>query len=433
MVIQTKLVALLLVFTLALFAVGQEVPVELPDGFTIRKVAGDELVPDASAMTVDPEGNPIVSGPGYVRRMLDEDSDGIYDGFETLAETKGIAQGIWFDGKEMWLTVDGAIKRSISRQENMPFVFQDVVPITTDQEHGSHAIRKGADGWWYVICGNATKIRDEYHALGRSPNFHMAPHAGFLMKFPADVEVGEKFKGQVVCDGLRNAYDFDFAADGGFYVFDSDGERDVSLPWYRPTRIFKMESGDNAGWVSAGWKRPAIFFDMPELVGQFGRGSPTGVVVCDSKTFGEKYHGSVFVGDWTFGRIGVGRSGQEIETFASPKGSFGFAITDLEFAKNGSLFVTTGGRGTEGALYQISSSSKPVNHQDAKQIYLPRRGIEFGTSGGRALDRANSFADRISKIANDDVAKLPRTVRSLQLMLGGCNGDRMFAGHKRNP
>ena len=82
---------IILVFVLATaIANSQEVPVSLPDGFSIKKVAGNDLVPDASAMTVDPDGNPIVSGPGYVRRLIDKDNDGVFDTVETLAKTKGI-------------------------------------------------------------------------------------------------------------------------------------------------------------------------------------------------------------------------------------------------------------------------------------------------------------------------------------------------------
>ena len=41
--------------------------------------------------------------------------------------------------------------------------------------------------------------------------------------------------GEVISDGFRNAYDFTFAASGDVFTFDSDGERDITLPWNRPT------------------------------------------------------------------------------------------------------------------------------------------------------------------------------------------------------
>ena len=434
MSIKRNLLAILLLIALVPAATGQEVPVELFPGFSIKKVAGNDLVPDASAMTVDPLGDPIVSGPGYVRRLVDENGDGVYDRFETLAKTRGIAQGIWYDGKEMWLTVDGAIKRSVSKEKAQPFVFEDVVSITTDTEHGSHAIRRSADGkWWYVICGNATKIRDEYFSLPDSPITE--PRAGFLMRFPVDVGTGEKFAAEIVCHGFRNAYDFDFGHDGKVFVYDSDGERDVSLPWYRPTRIFNMKPGDDAGWVSKSWKRPASFYDMPILVGELGRGSPTGVAVCRTKDFGGIHEQAVFVGDWTFGRIAVASPETGVRVFAKPKGNFGFAVTDLEFSIDGSLFVSTGGRGTEGALYRIQMTEEVI---DVSPDWLKEtdaaedRRDEWRKLAIEAI--LNHPEDIIDFVA--ELKKINKTqsdnwkIRHLQLMLGGCDGNGMFAGHR---
>ena len=53
------------------------------------------------------------------------------------------------------------------------------------------------------------------------------PVAGCMLRFPPD------FKGcEIVADGFRNAYGFDFNSDGEWFTFDSDNERCVSLPWY---------------------------------------------------------------------------------------------------------------------------------------------------------------------------------------------------------
>ena len=420
--------------------IAQEVPVELPPGFSISKVAGDDLVPDASAMIVDPSGSPIVSGPGYVRRLIDDDGDRVYEKFETLATTKGIAQGIWFDGKQMWLTVDGAVKRSVSREQGQPFKFEDVVSITTNAEHGSHVVRKGPDGWWYVLCGNATQIRESYFALPTSPI--KDPRAGFLMRFPADVGTGNKFAAEIVCHGFRNAYDFDFDSRGQIFVYDSDGERDVSLPWYRPTRVFRIQPGDDAGWVSASWKRPSTFFDMPTEVGEFGRGSPTGVV-CKSKKFGGRNTDAVFVGDWTFGRIGIVRPGGSAEIFAKPRGNFGFAVTDLDFDNKGSLFVTTGGRGTEGSLYRIwkaedakdaelSVDEGGINAADqidkTRREFVLRMSERFGQPQDILKDNGTAFANAIQQVAASESNVWE--VRWFQLILGGCDGRGMFAGHR---
>lgn len=149
---------------------------------------------------------------------------------------------------------------------------EQLLSIKTGGEHDAHEIRKGPDGWWYLIAGNGTPILPEFYAGSDSPIKN--PRAGFLMRMSPDWKEKEIF-----AHGFRNAYDFDFNGDGDIFVFDSDGERDISLPWYRPTRVFRVRAGDDAGWVAPGWKRPSYFFDMPEVIGELGRGSPTGVRV----------------------------------------------------------------------------------------------------------------------------------------------------------
>lgn len=488
--------------------VAEEIPVTLPPGFVIKRVAGNDLVPDASCMTVDNAGQPVVSGPGYIRRLFDDDKDGVYDRSETIANIRGVAQGLFFDGEKLLITADRRLAESTGeRNADGTLKFRTITFITTDHEHGAHAIRKGRDGWYYVLCGNATELRPEFSALATSPI--RSPRAGFLMRFPpqsAD-DTPATFQAEIVCHGFRNAYDFDFDQAGNIYVYDSDGERDVSLPWYRPTRIFRVQPGDDAGWVSASWKRPASFFDMPELIGELGRGSPTGVAVCDRAEFGVEFEQSVFVADWTFGRIGVARrfpdsaAFDDVEIFASPQGQFGFAITDLVFAPDGSLLVSTGGRGTEGAVYRISKKqssgmtvqSPATSNVRSAKLDLPESASLSTASDDVLIETAMVIADlsrqamaddrtlRVLRRFTDSIADQPalrekllsktdesirpfiepprrfepssperiqlllkmadrvvatensnqraRQIRVMQLFLGGCDGNRMFAGH----
>ena len=102
---------------------------------------------------------------------------------------------------------------------------------------------------------------------------------------------------------MRNAYDFAFNSAGDIFAFDSDNEREVSLPWYRPTRVLHLLPGSDAGWVSQNWIRPSSYADAPPAVASFGRGSPTGVVCYRHTQFPSYYHDTLFVLDWTFGRV----------------------------------------------------------------------------------------------------------------------------------
>ena len=231
-----------------------------------------------------------------------------------------------------------------------------IMEFTTSGEHTAHAIRKHHDGWFYLLAGNATTISDIYFDGRHSPV--KSPDAGFLMRMSADFE-----KREIVAHGFRNAYDFDFNSAGEIFLYESDGERDISLPWYRPTRVFRIQPGDHAGWISAGWKRPSHFFDMPEEMGDLGRGSPTGVVSYQANAFPAEFNDAIFVADWTFGRIIVFKKDPNTgeydrgSDFATTHGQFGFAVTDLAIAEDGSLLVSVGGRGTGGAVYRIRADS----------------------------------------------------------------------------
>jgi putative heme-binding domain-containing protein len=359
--------------SILLVAAQEPINVELPDGFKIEKVAGNDLVPDAFCLTIHPSGNPVVAGPGYVRGLEDLDGDGQFETSVELLDGKiGGAQGLCFVGDNILCTANGGLNLCTPSSKGKAATVKRLFEITTGGEHNAHAIRVGPDGWIYVLAGNQTEILPLYCSGPNSPVKN--PHAGFLMRFKLIDESCESF--EIVCDGFRNAYDFDFGPDGSIFVYDSDGERDVSLPWYRTTRVFRMRSGDNAGWVSAGWKRPSYFFDMPETVAKLGRGSPTGVAMnpFHSET-ADSFGRRVFVCDWTFGRIVAVPASQPIDSssanvdiveereaaFATARGQFGFAVTDLEFANANDLLVTVGGRGTEGALFRMHKQPPTVN------------------------------------------------------------------------
>ncbi|MCA9118251.1 MAG: hypothetical protein KDA79_24435, partial [Planctomycetaceae bacterium] len=186
---------------------------------------------------------------------------------------------------------------------------------------------------------------------------------------------------EIITDGFRNAYDFAFTPAGDVFTYDSDGERDVSLPWYRPTRVFHVVPGSHAGWVSRSWKRPGGFFDMPPVLSRLGRGSPTGVLCYRHQQFPPEYQGAAFVLDWTFGRIvavhptadGSGFSATD-ELFMSGAGQHGFAPTDAVVGPDGALYVSVGGRGTRGGVYRVKYTGTASTAGGQKSaVEAPRR------------------------------------------------------------
>lgn len=338
---------------------------KVPEGFRATLYADDDLAHDIYSMTVDSLGRVVVSGPGYVRILIDADQDGVAESFQQYADgPKTGAQGMYFLGRDLLCTGDAGLIRyrdqnADDRADGKPDVF---LQTKTGGEHNTHSIQKGPDGWWYLLLGNTAGINEKYITRKTSPV--KKPYAGTLMRLSPDLTQGE-----VIADGFRNAYDFSFSPNGDVFTYDSDGERDISLPWYRPTRVFHVLPGSNAGWRSRSWKRPDLFLDMPPAIAAFHRGSPTGVSSYQHHQFPTAYRGALFVADWTFGRVHAipledygSTYSSEPSEFITGVGQFGFAPTDLAVGLDGSLYVSVGGRGTRGSVFRIEYTG-PVEAQ----------------------------------------------------------------------
>ena len=329
--------------------------IEVPDQFTITKVATSELATNIYCLTVDANGAVVVAGPGYVRRLIDDNADGIFDRAQQISNVpKNGAMGLYFDGDTLYAVGDqGVLRMTDPDGDGVVGTTEVMLRVKTGGEHDAHAIRKGPDGNWYLLCGNGVTADsiDQTQA-----NFVEKPHAGFLLRASADFSVRT-----IINDGFRNPYDFDFNSDGDPFTFDSDGERDVSLPWYQPCRVYRLKPGDDAGWMSASHKLADQHPDMPEVIGRLGRGSPTGVVCYRHFQFPIEFYDAIFVLDWTNGRIVCHKSDPKTgkysggEVFAQPRGVAGFAVTDAEVGIDGSLYVSVGGRGTAGGVYRIQA------------------------------------------------------------------------------
>lgn len=425
-------------FPAAAFA-EDEIGLKAPEGFTVTKFADDSLAHDIYSMTIDSLGRVVVSGPGYVKILIDTDGDGKADQAKTFTDgpTTG-AQGLYFLGRDLLCTGDAGLIRykdsdKDDRAEGKPEVF---LKVKTGHEHSAHAVRRGPDGWWYLLAGNMTEVTNGYITNKRSPV--KQPYAGVLMRLKPDLTGGE-----VMADGLRNAYDFDFNEHGELFIYDSDGERDVSLPWYLPTRLFHTVSGTNHGWVTDSYQRPNYFLDAPAVAVETGRGSPTGVACYRHTQFPEKYRGAMFVLDWTFGRVfsvPLRRTGAtykgEAEEFLTTRGQFGFAPTDVEVGLDGSLFVCVGGRGTHGAVYRVtwnaamparsSSTALPTAFADISEstdaerklvacLNAPQPGASWSRSRWVPWARQLGEQQFLNATLNEELL-IPQRIRALEIL-----------------
>src|SRR6188768_3980670 len=60
--------------------------VRVPEGFEVSLYADNELASDIFSMTIDSLGRVVVSGPGYVRILIDADGDGRAETFKQFAD-----------------------------------------------------------------------------------------------------------------------------------------------------------------------------------------------------------------------------------------------------------------------------------------------------------------------------------------------------------
>ncbi len=332
-----------------------------PPGFEVVEFAGQDLADDIMSMTVDDRGRVVVSGRGYIRILVDDDGDGRADRAIRFADGPADgAMGLFREGDALFASGDDALLRyrDADGDDQADGPPERLREVSTQNDHGAHAIRRGPDGWLYLIGGDDARIGPAFATGPRSPI--RDPLAGCLVRLSPDLATAE-----VVAHGFRNPYDFDFGPDGDVFTFDSDNERCVSLPWYEPTRFYRVVEAGHHGWRATNdgrtWRHPPSTPDVVAPVATLGRGSPTGVVCYRHEQFPDRYRGGVFLLDWTFGRVmfiplerrGSGFAGRP-EPFLASTGTDGFAPTDAEVdPRTGDLYLSIGGRGTRGAVYRV--------------------------------------------------------------------------------
>lgn len=333
-------------------------------GFRVTQYADADLANDIYAMTLDARGNVVVTGQGYIKTLFDRDGDGRADTANQFAATKTGGMGLCFDGNDLYFCGDGFFSRyrdadGKGRADGEPEHF---LPLDFT-EHGGHAMRKGPDGWWYIIAGNETRFTGEHITLPNSPVRQI--EAGALLRVTPDGQ-----RSEAIAHGLRNPYAFDFNWRGDIFTYDSDVESDYFLPWYSPTRLYHIGYGGHHGWRLEGWRRswarPDYYADTVDILYAIGRGSPTGVACYRHLQFPDRFRNGLFALDWVFGKVyflplqPLGSSYQGTpEVFLESAGTQGFDPTDIVVTPDGSLLISIGGRKTRGAIYRIEYVGEP--------------------------------------------------------------------------
>ena len=284
-------------------------------------------------------------------------------------------QGILPLNGSVYVTADGpkglGLYKLADRDRDGMLEIQDMLLGFTGElgEHGPHGVQLGPDGMIYVIVGSESQVKQVTDATGpyqdsyegdlipryEDPGGHAvgveAP-GGTIVRVSVD---GKKV--EMVAGGIRNAYDMAFDHNGELFIHDSDMESDIGTSWYRPTKVFHVPDGAEFGWRGGSAKFADHFVDQSPTACDTGRGSPTGAVLYQHLQFPIRYHDTIFLADWSEGRILALRHQQNESGYVATTETFlkgrPLNVCDLAIGEDGAMYFCTGGRGTAGGVYRI--------------------------------------------------------------------------------
>ena len=334
-----------------------ELGLRIARGFRVTLFADSTLASDIRDMTLDPQGRVVVSGPGYIKTLLDENGDGLADS-AILFTAPGDARALCFDGDSL-LCVDGdSLLRFTDLDgdgtaDDLP---EAILPLVSG-DAGARALRKGPDGFW-VLAGGPGSAFTPRHNSAPHPVLPGADTGAFLRASPDWDRV------EILAHGFHGPGGFDFNAIGDLFTFDGDDPGEFLLPWRVQARVFHVARGGHHGWTGRSPETlrpfPESYADIAEPAELAGRARPSATVAYRHYQFPVYYRGGFFMADWESGRVlfasnrpdGAAYEGA-LEAFLEPLGVHGFTPSALVVATNGALYIATGGFKTRGAVYRV--------------------------------------------------------------------------------
>lgn len=384
---------------------------------------------------------------GPLLLIRDTNSDGVHDKVSTYCAEIKNCQGILPLNGEVFATGDGPDGLALYRLQDADRdgVIDKMDPIVKFEgkasEHGPHAITLGPDGLIYVVVGNHTNLASEPRDTSPYRNFQEgdlvqprledsegyargrpAP-GGMILRTDTKGSFVERFAG-----GLRNPYDLVFNSLGDLLTTDSDMEWDNGLPWYRPTHLSHVTAGSEHGWRSGWAKWPSYYIDSVPPVAATGPGSPTGMAIYDHHMFPVRFHNTLFVGDWARGQIRALKIEEQGASYQATSSVFvegsPLNVTDLTVGPEGSLYFSTGGRGTEGGIYRVVWLGRvPAEVRDRgtgieAALKQPQPATAWGRQELATIKRelGNRWESELTKAARDRSRSSATRLRAMALM-----------------
>ncbi|MBL9085283.1 MAG: PQQ-dependent sugar dehydrogenase, partial [Planctomycetales bacterium] len=363
----------------------------VPEGFEVallRKAAADEG--SWIALGFDPQGRALVSreDQGFLRLSFDAEHQKV-ERVEQVASDLKECRGLLYAHDRWYANANnskGMYRFQIDRAGKI--VDQKLLrEFPGGVGHGRNDLALGKDGRIYSIHGDSvetptTNVRDRTSPLDRQKP-GAKPNRASVVSTDAD---GNNW--EVLCTGLRNPYGLGVHPSGDLFTYDADNEFDMGTPWYRPTRIVQLRSGADYGYRITTDNRRPNYVDrcdnaLPLI--DVGRGSPTACMFGTDLKFPQPYRDALYVLDWTYGRVlavhmaprGAGYRAN-LETFLQGRP---LNVTDVAAGPDGAMYLITGGRKTQSALYRVAFTGKEPSYpedsrheQDVAEFSKRKRG-----------------------------------------------------------
>ncbi|WP_153555254.1 HEAT repeat domain-containing protein [Roseimaritima sediminicola] len=421
---------------------------QIQDGFGVQRLFDDEQTGSLIAMAFNEFGHIIAARErGPLLLMFDRSGDGIPDEVRTYCDQVESCQGILALNGDVFVTGQGPDGTGLYRLSDADRngTLEKVQTILkfkgTPGEHGPHGIVLGPDGMLYVSVGNHMQVVGEAGSGETLPETYEGDLVGPRYEDPGGHARGVKAPGGTVirttvsgdkveriAGGLRNAYDLAFHSEGSLFIHDSDMESDAGAAWYRPTALYDVTEGGEFGWRSGWAKWPEFYADRLPTILDTGRGSPSGALCYEHYTFPARYHGSLFLADWSEGRILNVRLKANGASYVADSQVFlqgePLNVTDLAVGPDGALYFCTGGRETAGGIYRVvweGPIPERVNNLGtgiAAAIRQPQPSAAWSrqTLAGIKKELGSQWAELVAGVAYSDENPPHYRTRALELM-----------------
>ena len=303
----------------------------LPQGFKIRVAAAEPTLLDPAAMAFDDRGRLYVaewrpadrsfetldaipqagggvsrvrrarkSSTDVVKRLVDDDGDGVYESSEVVIEGCEMPTSILPFKDSLYLTCVGRLEKWADEDGDGRYEVRTVVldGFAAADHRGLGGATLGLDGWLYLTAADA-----ENHVLGPDGSRVDLSRTGGVFRATPDGSRLDRF-----AMGLRNP-DKGLAFDDRSRPFLIDGDHEDGSRLQGLRLINPLEEGDYGCRTRAGqptgrpdFDRAAVDGERPgrlPVVARLGRGTASGLIAYHGKAFPEALRGALIVPDPT--------------------------------------------------------------------------------------------------------------------------------------